>query len=464
MKNQLFKDFNSQSKEQWKNQVFIDLKGKDFDKTLNWIIEENIKSSSYFDRTDTEKIPLKSIQQSQFQVVTQSWSNRESINFTSEKHTNSLIISSLEAGADAVMVDFSGVSILEIEIKKLLSNIKTSDIPFFFKVENYSLNLVNELQRIAPYQWKGGIIHDILGRYFTTGFYDKYQWIETSSILRKVQDYHLFKCISISSHCFHNFGANLAQEIAFTLASAIEAIDNISEQKIGLHEIVQKIEFSISIGTNYFGEIAKIRALKFLWNKILIDGYGLDEKNIPQISIHCQTSSFYNSSLTPHTNLLRATTAAMSAVIGGCDALSIRAYDETFQESDEFSRRIARNISTILKEESYFDKVIDPSAGSYFIENMTFQIAEEALNVLQNVENQGGIIEAFQKNVIQNEIKRNFEEKQNALLKNDITMIGVNKFRFDETPFVGIENIEQPSSDLGFELLRDLRLSSVFEK
>ena len=464
MKNQLFNDFNSHSNEQWQKQVINDLKGKGFDETLNFVIEENIKLKPYFDYEDLGKIPLYFIQQSQIQGVVKSWNNRELIKYKSGKETNRLIINLLETGADSLLVDFSGFFEMEFEVKELLRNIKTSVTPFFFKVENNALNLVKELQVIAPYHWKGGIDNDILGRFFRTGNYDNNQWIEMGEILRIVQNFASFKPLIINSHVFHNSGANVSQELAFTLASAIETIDRVSEQNVDLPEIVQKIEFSISVGTNYFAEIAKFRALKFLWTKILTQGYGLEEQDIPVISIHCVTSSFYDAAITPHTNMLRATTEAMSAIIGGCSALSVRAYDETFQESDEFSRRISRNISTILKEESYFDKVIDPSAGSYFIENLTFQIAEEAFILLQNVENQGGIVQAFRNNYIQNEIKRNFAAKQNALLKNELIMIGVNKFRHDEMPFNKTEIIEKKQSAIGFDLLTDLRLSQIFEK
>ena len=464
MKNQLFNDFNSHSNEGWQRQVINDLKGKGFDETLNFIIEENFKIKPYFDSVDLNKIPLNFIQHTQIQGVAKSWNYREIIKYKSEKDTNLLVINLLEIGVNAFSVDFSGFFEKEFEVKKLLRNIKISDTTFFFKVENAALNLVKELQIIAPYHWKGGIDNDLLGRYFKTGNYDINQWIEMGEIIRIVQNFSSFKTLIINSHVFHNSGANVAQELAYTLASAIETIDRISEQNVGLPEIVQKIEFSISVGTNYFVEIAKIRALKFLWTKILMQGYGLKEQNIPVISIHCVTSSFYNAAITPHTNMLRATTEAMSAIIGGCSALSVRAYDETFQELDEFSRRISRNISTILKEESYFDKVIDPSAGSYFIENLTFQIAEEAFALLQKVENQGGIVEAFKKNYIQNEIKRNFEAKQDSLLKNESIMIGVNKFRHDEMPFINEKMVEKEQSTVGFDLLTDLRLSQIFEK
>lgn len=463
MKNQLFQEFISHTNTEWKQQVIKDLKGKEFNEQLTWIIDEKIQIKSYFDADEVGELPLESIQQSQNQRFTKTWSNREILRYKSEKETNELIISLLESGTDSFLVDFSGVCDLEFEINKLLRDIKISDTPFFFKVENNALNLVNALQIIAPYHWKGGIDNDILGRYFLSGIYDESQWNEMGSVLGIVQNFASFKTLIINGNLFHNSGANVEQELAFTLASAIEGVGKMSEQNIALPVIIQKLEFAISVGTNYFVEIAKIRALKFLWRKILVDGYGLNEQEIPPIAVHCTTSSFYNSSISPHTNMLRATTEAMSAVIGGCDSLSIRGFDETYQESNDFSRRISRNISTILKEESYFDKVIDPSAGSYFIENLTFEIAKNAFKLLQDVENKGGIVEAFKQNFIQDEIKSNFEKMQNDLLSNEKIMVGVNKFRFDETPFIESELMTIPKSDLGFDLLTDMRLSSPFE-
>lgn len=465
MKNQLFQEFILHTNYDWKQQVIKDLKGKDFNENLVWKIDQNIRVNSYSDASEILKIPLNSLQQSQVQRFAKSWKNREIIKCKSGKDVNLLVISLLSAGSESFLIDFSGVLDLEFEVKKLLRNIKISDTPFFFKVENNVLDLVKTLQVIAPYHWKGGIDIDILGKFFSTGIYDESQWELISKILGIVQKFTSFKALTINGNIFHNSGANVGQELAYTLASAIESIEKITRQNISLPVIIQKMEFSISIGTNYFVEIAKIRALRFLWRKILIEGYGLSEKEISLISIHCTTSSFYNSTISPHTNMLRATTESMAAVIGGCDALSVRAYDETFQESDEFSRRISRNISTILKEESYFDKVLDPSAGSYFIENLTFEIAEDAFKRLKEIENMGGIIEAFKKNFVQTEIKRNFETTQFDLLNNEKIMVGVNKFKeLTEEKFDVINNYTSLNPALGFELIKDLRISSNFEQ
>ena len=463
MINNLFENFKPHSKAQWKEQVIKDLKDKYFEEILLWRVDENVLINAYYNQDDLRKIPTKSIQQAQNQQVNGDWKYRESIKFTNEKECNSLIINGLLSGINSFLIDFDGMREWEIEVKELLRNIKLSDTPFFLKVENNCLGLINSLQQIAPYQWKGGINYDGLALWMCKGIWHENYWYDLGTILRKVQNYPQFKTVVINSHHFHNSGANVGQELAYTLASAIETIDKLSEQNFSVPEIVQKIEFSISVGTNYFVEIAKIRALKFLWQKILQEGYGMEQSKIPPISVHCQTSTFYNATITPHTNMIRATTEAMSAIIGGCDALTILAFDENFKESDEFSKRIARNISIILKEESYFDKVIDPSAGSYFIENLTLKIAEEAMKLLQEVENKGGIVKAFEKNYIQDEIKRNFEEKENDLISGKNTMVGVNKFRFDEIPFEKTENFEGEIVERKFELLEDKRITHKFE-
>jgi methylmalonyl-CoA mutase len=153
----------------------------------------------------------------------------------------------------------------------------------------------------------------------------------------------------------------------------------------------------------------------------------------------------------------------MSAIIGGCDAISINAFDESFSTPDDFSRRIARNISIILKEESYFDKVIDPSAGSYFIENLTHQIAENTLKILEAIENKGGITEAFTQGFIQESIQSEREKQISELQNNQNIMVGVNKFRFDEKPFSKPESTTTPTPETIFALLPNLRLSEIFE-
>lgn len=463
MANLLFDDFQNRTKEQWKQQAIKDLKGKSFDDTLLWNVDKNITVEPYYTSEDNLETSTKTIQQAQSQRVSSHWQYREKVKFVSGKETNELIIRLLKSGTDSFELDLGKGLLSEIEFKKLLNNIKLSDTAFFFKVENHSIELVNTLQNIAPYLWKGGIINDAFGRWMQTGEWENDYWKSTASLLGKVQSYPQFKVLVINSHHFHNAGANVSQELAFTLATAIETIDKLSQEGVAIEQILAKIEFSVSIGTNYFVEIAKLRALKLLWTKLVSEGYGLDIAVANNTSIHCQTSAYYDAAITPHTNMLRATTEAMSAIIGGCDAISINAFDESFSTPDDFSRRIARNISIILKEESYFDKVIDPSAGSYFIENLTHQIAENTLQILEVIENKGGITEAFTQGFIQENIQSEREKQISELQNNQNIMVGVNKFRFDEKPFSIPESTTTPTPATIFALLPNLRLSSVFE-
>ncbi len=460
MANHFFSEFHAHTKEQWKQQTLKELKGKNFDEAMCWNITEQIQIEPYYTAEEIDLPSTKQIQQAQYQSSTADWNYRETIKYSSEKNTNSLIFSLLKQGANSFLINLSDVKLSEIEFKKMLHNIKLSDTPFFFKVENHALVLVNELQKLVPYQWKGGIVNDVFGRWMTRAELDENHWKSTAEIIRKVQNSPQFKVLHISSHHFNNAGANAIQELAFVLAQAIETIDKLSYEEIEVMDILKNIEFSISIGTNYFVEIAKVRALKFLWKKILSDAYEIDFSKQNQTSIHCQTATYTHSLISPHTNILRTTTEAMAAIIGGCDSISIQAFDSG-QNDEGFGDRIARNISIILKEESYLNKVHDPAAGSYFIEKLTLEMAEEALRMLEKIESLGGIMTAFKNGFVQHQIQQEHHRKQNDLQNHNTIMVGVNKFRFDELPF--LENAKERKTKTNFDLLPNLRLSESFE-
>ncbi|MFN4147002.1 MAG: methylmalonyl-CoA mutase family protein, partial [Runella sp.] len=221
-----------------------------------------------------------------------------------------------------------------------------------------------------------------------------------------------------------------------------------------VEEILPKMYFSVSIGTNYFMEIAKLRALRFLWRRIANQW----TQEVPYTPIHAFTSTFYDAALTPNTNMLRATTEAMSAVVGGGDLLSVHAYDFVFQTPDDFSERIARNISLLLKEESYLGKTSDPAAGSYYIENLTAQLVEKAWGLFLEVESKGGVMAAFEQNFIQEQIENTFQKRLAALQSNERIMVGVNKFQFDQATIAK----DAPSNEAA--LLNPRRLAAIFEK
>ena len=421
-----FNEFSKTTKEIWKSQVLKDLKGKSFEETLVWQSLEGINIQPYYAQEDVENLPFHEIQLAQTNKVSVGWQNRPLIKFSSEKTTNTLIINTLQSGAEAIILDFEDTNLDKIDFIRLLDKIKLSDKPIYFKTP-LGNTLLNELHKFVHYQPKGGIIHDPIA-YFLAGKGETISnstWENTKKILLQTDTFPLFSGITVESHIFHNAGATATQELAFALASAVTYVDKLSEINVPIDQIAQKIEFSISIGTNYFIEIAKLRSLRFLWKKIL-DAY---QSSAP-CQINGQPSLFYDSALSAHTNMLRATTEAMSAVMGGADSLTVHAYDAIF-ESDthaEMGERIAKNVSILLKEESYLDKVQDPSAGSYYIENLTAALAQNAWNLFLTIEAKGGILPAFEEGFIQAEIEKSYQAKI-AAFEADKIMVGVNKFQ-----------------------------------
>ena len=170
------------------------------------------------------------------------------------------------------------------------------------------------------------------------------------------------------------------------------------------------MQFLLTAGTNYFFEIAKLRAARLLWSAI-VNSYGLPGELASRLKIHVATSRWYQTVFDPHVNLLRCTTEAMSAILGGCDSLSVAPFDKLYKTSDAFSERVARNISVILKEEAYLDKAIDPAAGAYYLENLTKELAEKSWAFLQELETQDGFNKALDSGFIAMEIGKTAEQQ-----------------------------------------------------
>lgn len=457
----LFSEFSPASKEIWKQQTLKDLKGKDFEATLFWKTAEGIVVEPYYAAEDLVDERFVEIQACQ--VKNTGWLNQPQVGVGEEKATNAQLKALLQKGVDALTLDLTKNQ--KIELTKLLDGIKLSETPVFFQTGGREAATVSELLRFIPYQMKGGLADDGLARWTQTGELSATYFEELANCIRHTQTSPQFRTVCVSSHAFHNAGATIAQELAFTLSSAVTYLDKLTDEGLSVEDILQKVYFSLSIGTNYFLEIAKLRALRYLWERI--SGQFLKEVDTSlrraNCYIHAQTSTFYDAATTLNTNMLRATTEAMSAVMGGCDALTVHAYDAVFQETDEFSERIARNISILLKGESYLDKTIDPAAGSYYLENLTLQLAEAAWALFLAIEEKGGFMEAIAQNFIQDAIEENFQQMLKALEEGKRVMVGVNKFRFDDGTVVIPPAIDEKSIQSAFKLLVNRRIAQSFE-
>ena len=416
MKSLFSSSFPATDKSAWLTQVQQELKDTGTYESMRWHTDDGFTLDPYYTADDLTHLPLAIIQGAQKQLP--GWLNAPERLISSEKADNLLLRDALTRGADALVLTL----VKKPDVSVLLNGIKLSEIPVFFRSGNELsgidlVDLVQSLKTSAPYQWKGGLLAETSDA--------------TAEITRQTADSPLFRTVCVNSHGFHNAGATITQELAFTLAMLVDTYDKLTDTGLPIDQLITKTMLSVSVGTSYFPEIAKLRALRVLMSRLL-SAYSISASLHHSYGLHCQTSIFYDSVVTPYTNLLRATTEAMAAVIGGCDALTIHPYKAVSGKlPDNFDERIARNISVLLKEESYFDKVADPSAGSYYIENLTNQLAESAWGLFLEVEKKGGYEKAMHDGFIQTEIERSYQAKREAV-RNGKVLVGVTKFRSDE--------------------------------
>lgn len=423
---------------------------------FRWHTDEGFVVDPYYTASDLDNLPLGMIQAAQKQNP--GWLNTPIFTTSSVTKTdNELLLASLQKGADALIIKLASQVDWFSEtgpLSRLLHGIKLSETPLFFRTSQPQ-KLADLLRRIVPYPLKGGIYTPLPAN--SSILTDYYQSI--ANVTGSTLDATYFRTVCVNSESFHNAGANAVQELAFTLSLLADQYDTLTDVGLSIEQIVPKTMISVSIGTSYFIEIAKLRALRALLNRFL-SAYNVADLSANSFTIHCQTSVFYDSTATPYTNLLRSTTEAMAAVIGGCDLLTVHPYNTILGQPQEQENRLARNVSILLNDESFLGKVADPSAGSYYIENLTHQLIESAWTMFLDVEQKGGFNQAYFTGFIARELDRAYQEKVDAIRSGNV-LVGVTKFRFDEPIPDNVDPAVASLSDDSFLPLR--RLASEFE-
>lgn len=234
------------------------------------------------------------------------------------------------------------------------------------------------------------------------------------------------KTIGVCGYEYVNAGASSVQELGFAMASAIEYINQMIKRGLTIDEIAPRIHFTFGISTFYFMEVAKLRAARIIWSNI-IDAYEGKEES-KEMFIHSKTSSYNQTQNDIYVNLLRATTEAFSAVVGGADSIYTSPFDETIGLPDEFSRRLARNTQIVLREESHLNSVIDPAGGSYYVETLTSDVASKSWEVIRSIDSKGGMFKAIIESIPQTEIENVFAGKQKDYSKRKNVLVGNNMY------------------------------------
>lgn len=406
----LFKEFLPISSKEWKQKIQTELKGADYNETLIWESLEGIKVKPFYHYDEFEQKTEINTQVSQFKIL-------QNIFVHDVAKSNAKAIDSLSRGAEAVRFTIE----TEIAIEDLLQNLPLEKVTYYFDLQFFSVAFVQKLNAFAKQKKANFSIQiDPIGHLAKNG-----NWFENlESDFKKLNEITTFSTIpflNINTTIYQNAGTNITQQLAYALAHANEYFNRIDLSVRA--ESRTTFTFEVAVGANYFFEIAKLRALRVLFNTLAKEySSNFDCQIIAIPTKRNKTLYDYN------VNMLRTTTECMSAILGGADAVSNLAYDAIFHKTNEFGDRISRNQLLILKNESYFDKVNNPAEGSYYIEALTEQLAERALDLFKNIEANGGFITQLIEGTIQRKIKDSADKEQELFDSGNEILLGTNKY------------------------------------
>lgn len=236
-----------------------------------------------------------------------------------------------------------------------------------------------------------------------------------------------YAAFSVESSTFKNSGATITQELAFTIAAAAEYLVMLRQRGTDPDLACRHLVFSFATGSSYFAEIAKLRAARVLWANVA-HLFSLVSTESAKMRIHCRTATFNKTIYDSHVNILRTALEAMASVIGGTDSLTVEPFNACYREPDEISRRVARNIQLLIRNESRLDAVIDPGGGSYHIEKLTQSISQKSLELFQEIERKGGYLECLKSGFIQNAVESSRKKTLRGISRREKTLIGTNEF------------------------------------
>lgn len=404
--NNLFNEFETVSSKQWKQQIQFDLKGADYNEKLVWESLEGIKVKPFYH--NDEAVPTLPIETkaSEFKIL-------QNIFVFDVEKSNAKAFDALNRGAESIRFTIENEN---VTIENLFKNLPLDNVSYYFNLKFLSIDFVIKLQDFASKNKANFIIQlDPIeqlakdGNWFTNLEQD---FNTLNQIASKTTDSFL----TIKAGIYQNAGANMVQQLAYTLAHANEYFNRVEN-------LNQPITIEVAVGTNYFFEIAKLRALRILFNTLAKEyNHNLECKIIATPTKRNKTIYDYN------VNMLRTTTECMSAILGGANEVGNLAYDTLYHKDNEFGERIARNQLLVLKKESYLDKVNNPADGAYYIESLTEQLAEKALTLFKDIEANGGFITQLMEGTIQRKINESAQKEQDLFDSGKEVLLGTNKY------------------------------------
>ena len=457
-KERLFPEFPPVSTEDWMAQITADLKGAPFEKKLIWETAEGFEVKPFYRFEDIEGMKTAASLPGKFPYIRgtkkgNDWKIRQDIEVTDFIAANRKAQDLLKKGVTSLGFHFRGDEVNMKNIASLLNDISPETIELNFVTCNHKAALL--IQHLAGYfksqnldieKCFGSVNYDPFKNPLIRGV-EGSNWVETAAeTLKAGKDLPLYRVLAVNACYLSNAGAYISQESGYALAWGNELIAKLNEAGFPADEIAKKIKFNFGISANYFMEIAKFRAVRWLWAEIVAAYKPVCQNDCPdnepdglcrcacKMRVHAQTLRWNQTIYDGYINLLRSQTEAMSAAIAGVDSITVGPFDQTYQTPDEFSERIARNQQLLLKEECHFDKVVDPSAGSYFIEVLTNSLARVAWNLFLETEDKGGFEKILQTGEIQRAVNDSSLSRKRAIATRRERLVGTNQFPdFTET-------------------------------
>ena len=467
--------------EDWRQRAETELRGRSLD-ALTWKTLEGIDVKPLYTEADTAELPhmgslpgaepfTRGVKATMY--AGRPWTIRQYAGFSTAEQSNAFYRRALAAGQQGVSVAFdlathrgydsdhprvtgdvgkAGVAIDSVEdMKTLFDGIPLQDVSVSMTMNGAVIPVLanfivaGEEQGVDRAQLSGTVQNDILKEFMVRNTYI-YPPEPSMRIIADIIEYTSaemprFNSISISGYHMQEAGANLVQELAFTLADGKEYVQAAIARGMDVDKFAGRLSFFFAIGKNFFMEAAKLRAARLLWHRIMTD-LGAQQERSKMLRTHCQTSGVSLAEQDPYNNVVRTAYEALSAVLGGTQSLHTNALDEAMALPTDFSARIARNTQLILQEETGVTNVVDPLAGSYYVEALTHQLAEAAWTLIAEVDEMGGMTKAVESGMPKLRIEETAAQRQADIDRGTDVIVGVNKYRLPEEEEIDILDID----------------------
>ena len=485
-KEKLFSEFTAPTTQEWLDKIEVDLKGADFQKRLVWRTNEGFSVQPFYRREDLANLKTPDALPGEFPFVrgnkkdSNEWYIRQNIKVDDPVEANKKALDILNKGVDSLGFRFGGDKVSAEFIETLLKDIRLDIVEVSYRTcPKHALELAEllvayfEKQGYDKEKIVGGVGFDPIDKMLQTGK-DTTPLLEVMpKLVDKLKDYPNLRCVMVHSDTLNNAGAYIVQELGYALAWGNEYLQQLVDAGIDVDTAAKSIKFYMGISENYFMEIAKFRAARLLWAQI-VKQYEPKCDCACKMVINASTSTYNQTVFDSYVNLLRSQTEAMSAALGGVHSMVVTPFDAPYEQATDFSERIARNQQLIIKEEAHFDRIVDPSAGSYYIEHLTDALAQEGWKLFLKIEDEGGFLAAVKAGTVQDDINATNVKRHGDTAKRKEFLLGTNQFpNFTEKSegkralgsacCCGHSGESGISGDSGIKAIKTTRLAADFE-